>query len=508
MGLSLSHASLAQHECKSLIMTSIVDETRNSPILGHGNTWTFLSNGNRHFPFRLRQFSATFSSRAPPLELRMLLPELEDGGNYSFYVDSLLEGHQKWILRLCHKFPLPPLPLGHHDFSVLPPFPTSWLHRNSLFFVVFQASIELLLTSLSNCLERIVEIEVPGFVHDSLGPSRKSFRHRFQLNLAWQIWKTQLDAWNFSQTNEAKGTTSMEGRSLNSCCNFFQVCHYLRSEYSDAQETFNEQCWPQMHLCLKSWHTYGIYEIYDTCIFVANLNMYSFRTFQPPSPRRTHLRALKTASPLTSPMTIPVKLARILSWKIFTRKVPWLLTGSTHEAIGCRILCWAHLRRSLGLIRHDEQIPCTFPSPGLQSRFPLNALQTCSDLNLRRLLVMQLCHVVVDLPKELRKKHGIFAQLLPFPRVFQARSWACWRDQARWGQWGRNEKCCGQLRDPSEMVLIKPSAFQVDEPALPFAAAPRWWVLDPPSLKAAFCIERYWDISLWCFEVCEKKKEF
>ena len=26
---------------------------------------------------RLRQFSATFSNRAPPLELRMLLPELE-----------------------------------------------------------------------------------------------------------------------------------------------------------------------------------------------------------------------------------------------------------------------------------------------------------------------------------------------------------------------------------------------------------------------------------------------
>lgn len=36
--------------------------------------------------------------------------------------------------------------------------------------------------------------------------------------------------------------------------------------------------------------------------------------------------------------------------------VPCLLTGSTHEAIGCRILCWAHLLcRSLGLIRHDEQ---------------------------------------------------------------------------------------------------------------------------------------------------------
>jgi len=99
----------------------------------------------------LRQFSATFSSRAPPLELRMLLPELE-------------------------------------------------------------ASIELLLTSLSNCLERIVEIEVPAE----------------------------------SRLADLKDT----------------VCHYLRSEYSDAQETFNEQ--------------------------------------------RTHLRALKTASPLTSPMTIPV----------------------------------------------------------------------------------------------------------------------------------------------------------------------------------------------------------
>lgn len=75
-----------------------------------------------------------------------------------------------------------------------------------------EASIELLLTSLSNCLERIVEIEVPAE----------------------------------SRLADLKDT----------------VCHYLRSEYSDAQETFNEQ--------------------------------------------RTHLRALKTASPLTSPMTIPV----------------------------------------------------------------------------------------------------------------------------------------------------------------------------------------------------------
>lgn len=84
-------------------------------------------------------------------------------------------------------------------------------------------------------------------------------------------------------------------------------------------------------------------------------------------------------------------------------------------------------------------------------------------------------------------------------------------------------KCCGQRNfgDPSEMV-----AFQVDEPALPFAAEPRcwnmdffkddfssrkrklWWVGGVPSILggAAFCIERYWDISLWCFEVCEKKK--
>ena len=75
-----------------------------------------------------------------------------------------------------------------------------------------EASIELLLTSLSNCLERILEIEVPAE----------------------------------SRLADLKDT----------------VCHYLRSEYSDAQETFNEQ--------------------------------------------RTHLRALKTASPLTSPMTIPV----------------------------------------------------------------------------------------------------------------------------------------------------------------------------------------------------------
>ena len=35
--------------------------------------------------------------------------------------------------------------------------------------------------------------------------------------------------------------------------------------------------------------------------------------------------------------------------------VPLLLTGSTHEAIGCRILCWAHLLcRSLGLIGHNH----------------------------------------------------------------------------------------------------------------------------------------------------------
>lgn len=40
----------------------------------------------------------------------------------------------------------------------------------------------------------------------------------------------------------------------------------------------------------------------------------------------------------------------------------------------------------------------------------------------------------------------------------QARSWACWWDQARWGQWGRNEKCGGQRNfgDPSEMVMIQP----------------------------------------------------
>lgn len=99
----------------------------------------------------LRKFSATFSSRAPPLELRMLLPDLE-------------------------------------------------------------ASIELLLASLSSCTEQIAELEVP--------PE--------------------------SRLAELRET----------------VCHYLRSEYAAAQETFNEQ--------------------------------------------RTHLRALRTASPLTSPVTMPV----------------------------------------------------------------------------------------------------------------------------------------------------------------------------------------------------------
>lgn len=144
-------------------MTSIVDETRNSPILGHIYIyiWTVLSSRNRHFSFRLRQFSATFSSRAPPLELRMLLPELEDGGKLQL-LDSLLEGHWKWSLLLCHEFPLPPLPRKrkkHLDFFSASPLSNqlNWIAILSSFF---QASIELLLTSLSNCLERIVEIEV------------------------------------------------------------------------------------------------------------------------------------------------------------------------------------------------------------------------------------------------------------------------------------------------------------------------------------------------------------
>ena len=337
-------------------MTSIVDETRNSPMSGHGHMtyiWTFLSSRNRHFSFRLRQFSATFSSRAPPLELRMLLPELEDGGKLQL-LRRLVTGRSLKMDFYCHKFPLPPNPRKemkrkkHLIFPVLPPFSNqlNWIAILSSFF---QASIELLLTSLSNCLKRIVEIEV--FFTEKCWPNGRLpgplFRHRFQLNLAWQIWKTQLDAWNFSQTNEAPGNFDTGGRKEWVCCNFFQVCHYLRSEYSDAQETFNEQCWPQrdssgqLHLCLKSltcvlrsWR----FIIYNIDVYTYNiLCTYSLRTwkcilttFRPPSPRRTHLRALKTASPLTSPMTIPVKLARILSCKIFTlgalpldRFYPW-----------------------------------------------------------------------------------------------------------------------------------------------------------------------------------------
>lgn len=142
-------------------MTSSVDETRKSPTLGHGHMtyiWTFLSSWNRHFSFRLRQFSATFSSRAPPLELRMLLPELEDGGKLQL-LDSLLEGHWKWIFTainfLYHHFP----EKQTHDFFSASPLSNqlNWIAILSSFF---QASIELLLTSLSNCLERIVEIEV------------------------------------------------------------------------------------------------------------------------------------------------------------------------------------------------------------------------------------------------------------------------------------------------------------------------------------------------------------
>lgn len=217
------------------------------------------------FLFRLRQFSATFSSRAPPLELRMLLPELEDGGKLQL-LDSLLEGHWKWsftaINFLYHHFP----EKQTHDFFSASPLSNqlNWIAILSSFF---QASIELLLTSLSNCLERIVEIEVTEKCWPNGRLPGPLFRHRFHLNLAWQIWKTQLDAWNFSQTNEAPGNFDIGGRKEWVCCNFFQVCHYLRSEYSDAQETFNEQCRPQrdsrgqLHLCLKSRHVCYVHDV-------------------------------------------------------------------------------------------------------------------------------------------------------------------------------------------------------------------------------------------------------
>lgn len=118
-------------------MTSIVDETRNSPILGHGHMtyiWTFLSSRNRHFSFQ-----------ASPIQCDLFEPRstfgaadaaTRTGGWGETTASRLVTGRSLKMEFYCHKFPLPPLPRKTNTwfFQCFPPFQPAKLNRNSFKF--------------------------------------------------------------------------------------------------------------------------------------------------------------------------------------------------------------------------------------------------------------------------------------------------------------------------------------------------------------------------------------
>ena len=86
-----------------------------------------------------------------------------------------------------------------------------------------------------------------------------------------------------------------------------------------------------------------------------------------------------------------------------------------------------------------------------------------------------LCHVFVDLSKEVRKNMEDLLKFCLFGMYFRPDLQLVDEIKLDEDSEAETNMLLWQLRDPSEMVMIKPPmVFQVDEPALPFAAAPRF----------------------------------
>lgn len=255
----------------------------------------------------------------------------------------------------CHKFPLPPLPRKTNTwfFQCFPPFQPAKLNRNSFKFfpgfhwAAFDFIVKLPWADRWDRGHRKMLVK-EWVLNDSLGPCfaigsswisfGRSERHSWMLGIFPKPTRLQATLIQVEGRNEFAAISS---RFATTSAQSTRMHRRLLTNSVGLREIVGDSC-----ICVWSLDMSATFmAFYNTCIYIEMWDVYTYNilctyslrtwkcirtTFQPPSPRRTHLRALKTASPLTSPMTIPVKLARILSCKIFTlgalpldRFYPW-----------------------------------------------------------------------------------------------------------------------------------------------------------------------------------------